>query len=168
MGVQGHGAVIHGALFNLLSEYGSWRDRRVKPLVGRFTTKITCATRGFTCLFTRPAWTHLRNGHPYAQLVAGLFAIGTTTAYRYITEAVDLLAALAPTLEQAVREASTRRPRLSKNPLLGGQGLSGRWTAVRVPYRGRWETLSEGQQTVNRSQAKIRAPVEPAIATLKT
>src|SRR3954468_5783317 len=51
------------------------------------------------------ALAHLRNGHPYAQLAAG-FGIGTTTAYRYITEAVDLLAALAPTLEQAVREAS--------------------------------------------------------------
>ncbi|GHB88405.1 hypothetical protein GCM10010306_099290 [Streptomyces umbrinus] len=37
---------------------------------------------------------HLRNGQPYAQLAAG-FEIGTTTAYRYITEAVNLLAALA-------------------------------------------------------------------------
>jgi hypothetical protein len=46
-------------------------------------------------------------GHPYAQLAAG-FGIGTTTAYRYITEVVDLLAALAPTLEQAVREASRK------------------------------------------------------------
>lgn len=51
------------------------------------------------------ALAHLRNGHPYTQLAAG-FGIGTTTAYRYIAEAVDLLAALAPTLEQAVREAS--------------------------------------------------------------
>ncbi|MEU0061712.1 transposase family protein, partial [Streptomyces sp. NPDC006334] len=45
---------------------------------------------------------HLRNGHPYAQLAAG-FGIGTTTAYRYVAEAVDLLAALAPTLEEAAR-----------------------------------------------------------------
>lgn len=50
---------------------------------------------------------HLRNGQPYAQLAAG-FGIGTTTAYRYITEAVDLLAALAPTFEQAVREATRK------------------------------------------------------------
>ncbi|MGC2998396.1 helix-turn-helix domain-containing protein, partial [Streptomyces sp. G35A] len=48
---------------------------------------------------------HLRNGHPYAQLAAG-FGIGTTTAYRYITEAVEVLAALAPTLAEAVRTAS--------------------------------------------------------------
>ncbi len=38
---------------------------------------------------------HLRNGHPYAQLAAG-FGIGTTTAYRYVTEAVEALAAHAP------------------------------------------------------------------------
>ncbi|MFE6849019.1 transposase family protein, partial [Streptomyces sp. NPDC057686] len=53
------------------------------------------------------ALAHLRNGHPYAQLAAG-FGIGTTTAYRYITETVDVLAALAPTLADAVRAASTK------------------------------------------------------------
>ncbi|MCT7351202.1 transposase family protein [Streptomyces sp. 15-116A] len=50
---------------------------------------------------------HLRMGHTYAQLAAG-FGIGTTTAYRYVTEAVALLAALAPSLEDAVRTASTK------------------------------------------------------------
>ncbi|MGW5974863.1 IS5 family transposase [Streptomyces sp. NPDC055186] len=50
---------------------------------------------------------HLRNGHPYAQLAAG-FGVGTTTAYRYIAEAVDLLAALTPTLAEAARTASTK------------------------------------------------------------
>lgn len=53
------------------------------------------------------ALTRLRNGQPYAQLAAG-FGIGTTTAYRYITEAVQLLAALAPSLAEAVRAASTK------------------------------------------------------------
>ncbi|MHB9847667.1 transposase family protein [Streptomyces krungchingensis] len=53
------------------------------------------------------ALAHLRNGHPYAQLAAG-FGIGTTTAYRYITEAVDVLAALAPSLADAVRAASRK------------------------------------------------------------
>ncbi|MCX4693885.1 IS5 family transposase [Streptomyces sp. NBC_01408] len=177
---------------------------------------------------------HLRNGHPYAQLATG-FGIGTTTAYRYITEAVELLASLAPTLEQAVRAASRKafvlldgtllpidriaadRPFYSgkhkkhgmnvqvltdpagrllwASPALPGavhdiraarehgiltalaaadvncwadKGYQGAGPAVRVPYRGRWENLSRGQQAVNRSQAKIRALVEPAIATLKT
>jgi hypothetical protein len=50
---------------------------------------------------------HLRNGHPYAQLAAG-FGIGTTTAYRYIAEAVEVLAALAPSLAGAARTASTK------------------------------------------------------------
>ena len=50
---------------------------------------------------------HLRNGHPYAQLAAG-FGVGTTTANRYITEAADLLAALAPALAAAARTASTK------------------------------------------------------------
>ncbi len=53
------------------------------------------------------ALAHLRHGHPYAQLAAG-FGIGTTTAYRYITEAVDVLAALAPSLAEAVRAASSK------------------------------------------------------------
>ncbi|MFJ8274309.1 transposase family protein [Streptomyces sp. NPDC094154] len=50
---------------------------------------------------------HLRVGHTYAQLAAG-FGVGTTTAYRYVTEAVELLAALAPSLADAVRTVSTK------------------------------------------------------------
>jgi hypothetical protein len=56
-------------------------------------------------------------GHTYAQLAAG-FGIGTTTAYRYVTEAVDLLAALAPTLADAVRTASTKTYLLLDGTLL--------------------------------------------------
>jgi hypothetical protein len=37
---------------------------------------------------------HLRKGETYADLAAG-FGIGTTTVFRYITEAVEVLAALA-------------------------------------------------------------------------
>ncbi|WP_428951127.1 transposase family protein [Streptomyces sp. cg35] len=50
---------------------------------------------------------HLRVGHTYAQLAAG-FGVGTTTAYRYVAEAVDLLANLAPSLVEAARTASTK------------------------------------------------------------
>ncbi|MEW1569478.1 IS5 family transposase [Streptomyces sp. NPDC093509] len=53
------------------------------------------------------ALAHLRVGHTYAQLAAG-FGVGITTAYRYVTEAVDLLAVLAPTLADAVRTATTK------------------------------------------------------------
>jgi DDE superfamily endonuclease len=177
---------------------------------------------------------HLRCGHTYVQLAAG-FGVGTTTAYRYICEAVDLLAALAPTLKQAMKAASTKtfvmldgtllpidriaadRPFYSgkhkkhgmnvqvitgphgrllwASPALPGaihdikaarthgiidaltdagvacfadKGYQGAGGTVRVPFRGRWETLSAGQQAVNRSHAKIRALVEQAMATLKT
>jgi hypothetical protein len=45
------------------------------------------------------AW--LRNGDTYARLAGG-FGIGVATAYRYLREAVDLLAATAPTLAQVL------------------------------------------------------------------
>jgi hypothetical protein len=44
---------------------------------------------------------HLRNGDTSARLAAG-FAIGVTTVWRYIREAVDLLAQQAPTLTAAL------------------------------------------------------------------
>src|SRR5689334_8504906 len=47
---------------------------------------------------------YLRKGETFAELAAG-FAIGTTTAWRYVQETVDLLAARAPKLRQAVRAA---------------------------------------------------------------
>jgi len=50
---------------------------------------------------------HLRCGHMYAQLAAG-FGVGVATAYRYMREAVDLLAGLAPTLAEAMRVAATK------------------------------------------------------------
>lgn len=40
---------------------------------------------------------HLRCGHTYAQLAAG-FGVGTSTVARYVAEAVELLATLAPDL----------------------------------------------------------------------
>jgi hypothetical protein len=47
---------------------------------------------------------HLRKGETFAELAAG-FAVGTTTAWRYVTETVALLAARAPKLRTAVRAA---------------------------------------------------------------
>jgi hypothetical protein len=44
---------------------------------------------------------HLRNGDTPARLAGG-FAVSPTTAWRYIREGVDLLAATAPTLAQAM------------------------------------------------------------------
>ncbi|MER6685961.1 transposase family protein [Streptomyces olivaceoviridis] len=177
---------------------------------------------------------HLRVGHTYAQLVTG-FGVGTTTAYRYVVEAVELLATLAPSLADAVRTASAKTYLLLDGTLLPidriaadrpfysgkhrkhgmnvpviadpfgrllwaspappgavhdvraarGHGIvdalaeagilcwadkayRGAGGIFRIPYWGRWETLSVGQQAVNRSHAKIRALVEQTVATLKS
>ena len=47
---------------------------------------------------------YLRKGETFAELAAG-FAVGVTTAWRYVNETTDLLAARAPKLRQAVRDA---------------------------------------------------------------
>ena len=47
---------------------------------------------------------YLRNGETFAELAAG-FGVGTATAWRYVNETVELLAARAPKLRQAVRDA---------------------------------------------------------------
>ena len=47
---------------------------------------------------------YLRKGETFAELAAG-FAVGTTTAWRYVEEVLALLAARAPKLRQAVRDA---------------------------------------------------------------
>jgi hypothetical protein len=47
---------------------------------------------------------YLRKGETYADLAGG-FAVGTTTVYRYVREALDLLAVRAPTLQQAIEVA---------------------------------------------------------------
>jgi DDE superfamily endonuclease/Helix-turn-helix of DDE superfamily endonuclease len=48
---------------------------------------------------------HLRNGDTYTRLAAG-FGVGTTTAWRYVREAVGLLAALADELTAATVRAA--------------------------------------------------------------
>jgi hypothetical protein len=47
---------------------------------------------------------YLRKGETFAELAAG-FGVGTATAWRYVTETVALLAARAPKLRQALRDA---------------------------------------------------------------
>ncbi len=76
--------------------------RRHRRAIGSRWRRLSA---GRQALFTLA---HLRVGHTYAQFAAG-FGVGTTTAYRYVTEAVELLAALAPSLADVVRTASVRR-----------------------------------------------------------
>jgi hypothetical protein len=48
---------------------------------------------------------YLRKGETFASLAAG-FGVGTATAWRYVEETVALLAARAPRLRKAVRDAA--------------------------------------------------------------
>ncbi|MDI1452949.1 transposase family protein [Streptomyces sp. ATE26] len=75
--------------------------RRHRRAIGSRWRRLTASRQALLPL------AHLRMGHTYAQLAAG-FGVGTTTAYRYVTEAVELLAALAPGLADAVRTASIK------------------------------------------------------------
>ncbi|MFZ3566839.1 transposase family protein [Streptomyces sp. BH097] len=50
---------------------------------------------------------HLRRGNTYAQLAAG-FGIGIATVYRCIREAIEVLAALAPPLTEAMNTILTK------------------------------------------------------------
>jgi Helix-turn-helix of DDE superfamily endonuclease len=47
---------------------------------------------------------YLRKGETFGELAAG-FGVGVTTAWRYVSETVALLAARAPRLRKAVRDA---------------------------------------------------------------
>jgi hypothetical protein len=50
---------------------------------------------------------HLRCGHTYAQLAAG-FGVGIATVHRYVAEAVEVLAVLAPDLATAAARTASR------------------------------------------------------------
>src|SRR4051794_7880173 len=50
---------------------------------------------------------YLRKGETYTDSARG-FRIGTSTVYRYVREALTLLAAMTPTLEQAIEVASKK------------------------------------------------------------
>ncbi len=77
---------LTGQLAARRREIGSWWRR---PAAGRQALLVLA---------------HLRCGDTYAQLAAA-FGIGNATVYRYIREAVDVLASLAPDLDQEMKTA---------------------------------------------------------------
>nr|WP_157164936.1 transposase family protein [Streptomyces typhae] len=76
--------------------------QHLSPLLAGHRRQIGSRWRRPTCgRQAVPVLAHLRCGDTYTRLAAG-FRAGIATVHRYIREAVDVLAALAPTREQAI------------------------------------------------------------------
>ena len=72
--------------------------RRLRRRIGSPWRKLNPSRKALLVL------ANLRKGETFAELAAG-FGISTATAWRYVTEAVALLAARAPKLRQPVAQA---------------------------------------------------------------
>jgi hypothetical protein len=73
--------------------------RHRRTMVGTRWRRLTAGQQALLVL------AHLRKGETYTDLATG-FGIGTTTVFRYVREALDVLAALAPPLHQAMTAAA--------------------------------------------------------------
>ena len=72
---------------------------RHRAAIGSLWRKLNPGQRALLILV------YLRKGETFASLAAG-FGVGTATAWRYVEETVALLAARAPRLRKAVRDAT--------------------------------------------------------------
>ena len=79
--------------------------RRHRAAIGSLWRKLNPGQQALLVL------AYLRKGETFAELAAG-FGVGTATAWRYVNETVALLAARAPKLRQAVRDAKKAGSRL--------------------------------------------------------
>jgi hypothetical protein len=78
--------------------YAAGIVRRHLTAIGSRWRKLSPARQALLVL------AYLRKGETFEQLAAG-FGVGRTTAWRYVNEIVELLAARAPKLRKAVRDA---------------------------------------------------------------
>jgi hypothetical protein len=88
--------------------YAAGVIRRHRAQIGSPWRKLTCGQQALLVL------AHLRKGETFAKLTAG-FGIGTATAWRYVTETVDVLAARSPKPHRALAKAK-ERPRQAARP----------------------------------------------------
>src|SRR5512142_2821279 len=72
--------------------------RRHRKSIGSLWRKLNPGQQALLVLV------YLKKGETFAQAAAG-FGVGTTTAWRYVNETAALLAARAPKLRKAVRDA---------------------------------------------------------------
>ena len=78
--------------------YAAGIIRRHRASIGSLWRKLNPGQQALLVL------AYLRKGETFAELAAG-FGVGTATAWRYVNETVALLAARAPRLRKAVRDA---------------------------------------------------------------
>jgi hypothetical protein len=78
--------------------YAAGIIRRHRKLIGSCWRKLNPGRQALLVL------AYLRKGETFAELAAG-FGVGTSTAWRYVNETTALLAARAPKLRTAVRDA---------------------------------------------------------------
>jgi hypothetical protein len=78
--------------------YAAGTIRRHRKSIGSRWRKLSPGQQALLVL------AYLRKGETFAELAAG-FAVGTTTAWRYVEETIALLAARAPKLRTAARDA---------------------------------------------------------------
>ena len=89
---------------------------------------------------------HLRKGETYADLGVG-FEIGTTTVFRYLREALDVLATLAPSLHEAVTVATGKAFVIEASGRFGVIAGPVRWSKMEMfistmAFRGRLGVLA--------------------------
>ena len=104
--------------------------RRHRRMIGSRWRKLSCARQALLVL------AHLRCGDTYARLAAG-FGVGVATAYRYVTELVDLLAAEAPDLAAAVQTATGKAYVVLDGTLISIDRVGMRTKADRPYYSGK-------------------------------
>ena len=84
---------------------------------------------------------YLRKGETHTDLAGG-FGIGTSTVYRHLREAIALLAAMAPTLAQAIEVAAGRALVILDGTLLRIDGVGMGSGRDRSYYSGKHKCLS--------------------------
>ena len=124
------------------------RLREHRRALGTRRRRLRAGRQALLCL------THLRNGQPYAQLAAGFAASPALAGAVH-----DVRAAREHGIIDALAQAGIN--------CWAEEGYQSAGGTVRLPYRGRWDSLSAGQEAVNRFHATVRALVEQAMATLK-
>ncbi|SEB61997.1 DDE superfamily endonuclease [Streptomyces sp. 2131.1] len=124
----------------------SWPAICARGIDGRVRGGSACRRAARPCW----SWPTCVWATPTRQLAAG-FGIGTATAYRYIREAIEVLAALAPTLQQAMDEARRKAFLILDGTLLPIDRI----TADRPYYSGKHKRHGMNVQVIADPHGKL-------------